>query len=738
MGWQDWSFRTKLSISFGSILVLMAIIGVITFTGIGKIEDSSETARAAAELETLMAKREIDHLEWLRQVNAFLMAPGGHLDVETDHNRCRLGQWLHGPERTEAEKTFSELGALFERLEKPHSAIHQSAVDIKAKAAAGIGDKAAAIAVFKQRTEPNLAKVNQIFHEIENQMAAIAKSARSTEHHTAETVHHLVTGLTLGGILLGICMAFFFSRYCTKGLNQAVTFTRRLATGDFTQTLDMDQKDELGQLAAALNQTVKDLGAMIGEVSESVGQMNGAFNELKGTTHSVSEDAEASADKAGDVSTATEQMSSNMDSVAAASEEATTNVSMVSTATQEMAATVTEIAENTEKARTISAEAVSQTETATKKVNQLGTSAHEIGKVTEVINEISEQTNLLALNATIEAARAGEAGKGFAVVANEIKELAKQTAEATQEIKQQIDGIQTVTGATVEEIGGISSIINKINDIVAAIATAVEEQSTTTRDIAENVDQAAIGINEVNERVADSSQVAGDIAASIATVSASSAAISQSSTGVRDHVTALQTLSNQLQERVNQFRIQGEGATATLPTPAQVVSETRGMRPQASGGSPISVTRPAPENTAKSAAPRKTVLIKWDESLSVGVAEMDRQHQRLVRLINDLHSAMIAKRGREITNAVVEKLVDYVKEHFSREEALMAEYNYPDLDAHVKLHNTFVTKIDDFQKAVMEGQLRVTMDIMTFLKDWLTKHIKGTDQQYGRHIKQQA
>jgi methyl-accepting chemotaxis protein len=537
----------------------MALIGIITYTGIRKVETSGNTATAAAELETLLAKREIDHLKFAQKLNAFLLAPGGQLKVKTDHEKCDLGQWLHGPGRTEAQAVFPQLAVLFDRLEGPHQAIHQSAADIKASAAAEGGDKQAALKIFKQRTLPSLAKINQIFHDIENQVAAAAKSARATEVQTAKSVHRLVTGLSIAGILLGVFVAITFSRYCTKGLNQAVTFTRRLATGDFTQTLDMDQKDELGQLAGALNQTVRDLGGMIGQVSESVLQMNTAFNELKETTHSTSQDTGASADKAGEVSAATEQMSINMDSVAAASEEATTNVGMVSSAAKEMADTVKEIAENTEKARAISSEAVSQTGTASERVNQLGVSAHEIGKVTEVITEISEQTNLLALNATIEAARAGEAGKGFAVVANEIKELAKQTAEATQEIKQQIEEIQTVTGATVEEIGGISRINNNINDIVATIATAVEEQSATTRDIAENVDQAAAGINEVNERVADSSQVATDIAASIATVSSASAAISQSSKDVRNHVAALQTLSTQLQERVDQFRIREDG-----------------------------------------------------------------------------------------------------------------------------------------------------------------------------------
>jgi methyl-accepting chemotaxis protein len=227
----------------------------------------------------------------------------------------------------------------------------------------------------------------------------------------------------------------------------------------------------------------------------------------------------------------------------------------LTSAAKEMAATVNEIAENTEKARTITLEAVSQTQTASQKVDQLGVSAREIGKVTEVITEISDQTNLLALNATIEAARAGEAGKGFAVVANEIKELAKQTATATQEIKQQIDDIQTVTNATVNEISGIKTIIDTINELVAAIAAAVEEQSTATQGIAENVDQAALGITEVNERVADSSQVATEIAGNISGVSQSSAAISEANSGVSANVAEMKALSIQLQERVQRFRI---------------------------------------------------------------------------------------------------------------------------------------------------------------------------------------
>jgi len=148
-------------------------------------------------------------------------------------------------------------------------------------------------------------------------------------------------------------------------------------------------------------------------------------------------------------------------------------------------------------------------------MDERGKAAREIGKVTETITDISGQTNLPALNATIEAARAGEAGKGFAVVANEIKELARQTAEATRDIKGKIDGIRKITGLTATEIEKIIQVINNVNEFVAGISTAVEEQSITTRDIAEKISQTSQGIQPVNKSASAislaSSQIAGDI-----------------------------------------------------------------------------------------------------------------------------------------------------------------------------------------------------------------------------------
>lgn len=217
------------------------------------------------------------------------------------------------------------------------------------------------------------------------------------------------------------------------------------------------------------------------------------------------------------LSAVAEQMSANAEEtaaqtqvVAATIEEFTANMSSVAAAVEEMEVTVREIAENATSASQVAANAVSTVENTNQQVAALGESSNEIGKVIEVINSIAEQTNLLALNATIEAARAGEAGKGFAVVANEVKELAKETASATQEIKSRIENIQRDSESAVGAMGEIANIISTINTMQSTIAVAVEEQTATTGEISRNVSQAAEGSEEVSRSIAHVAAAATD------------------------------------------------------------------------------------------------------------------------------------------------------------------------------------------------------------------------------------
>jgi methyl-accepting chemotaxis protein len=325
--------------------------------------------------------------------------------------------------------------------------------------------------------------------------------------------------------------------------------------GDLTRRLEVKSKDEVGEMAQWFNVFIGNLQEMVGKIVDFAQQISESGTAMVAISEQMHHGAEQTSGRSNNVAAASEEMTANMNSVATAMEEATTNINIIASSAEEMTSTIAEIAQNSEKSGVIVGEAVTQADVVSKKVEELGCAAQKIGNVTETITEISEQTNLLALNATIEAARAGEAGKGFAVVANEIKELAKQTAGATGEIKSQISGIQETTKETVTEISKISTVINDVNEIVSTIVTAVEEQSVTTQEIAGNVSQASDGIEEVNQNVAQSSAVSSEIAQDIADVTQSANEMSASSGKVKLSSEELANMANDLNGLVGRFKV---------------------------------------------------------------------------------------------------------------------------------------------------------------------------------------
>ncbi|HIP38758.1 MAG TPA: methyl-accepting chemotaxis protein [Desulfocapsa sulfexigens] len=313
--------------------------------------------------------------------------------------------------------------------------------------------------------------------------------------------------------------------------------------------------DELQELSTNFNNFILKLQRMFKDVIDGVVTISSATTELSAIAKQMSGGADNVSSQSNSVATAAKEMSVNMESVAAATEQTTTNMNIVASAAEEMTATIADVNNNTEQASKVTSEAVEEAKSATVKVQHLGLAASEISKVTEVITEISGQTNLLALNATIEAARAGEAGKGFAVVANEIKDLAKQTADATGQIKTQIEDIQNSTSETVSQIERITTVINNVNDTVSTITGAVGEQTAATNEIASNVAQAAEGLAEVNENVAQSSAVSTQIARDITMVSQSSSEMSTASAEVQSNAAELSETAEKLKHMVSGFKL---------------------------------------------------------------------------------------------------------------------------------------------------------------------------------------
>jgi methyl-accepting chemotaxis protein len=335
-------------------------------------------------------------------------------------------------------------------------------------------------------------------------------------------------------------IGFLLSRDIALRSQHVVAVLRRVADADLTARVADRSLDELGQMGAALDGVLDELRDVFGGLDGSSQQLASASEALTG----VGKQMAGSAD----------ETNNQANSVAAAAEQVSRSVQTVASSTEEMSASVKEIAKNAAEGARITSGAVTATQSASTTIGKLGQSSSEIGDVLKVIRSIAEQTNLLALNATIEAARAGEAGKGFAVVANEVKELAKETAKATEDIRHKIEAIQSNTRGAVESIGQISTIIAQVSDLQNSIASAVEEQAAVTSEIGRNVGEAAQG----------SSQIAGNIARVAQAAQSASQAAAQSQSAADE----LARMSGELRAVVARFRV----GTATAPVSPGVAS----------------------------------------------------------------------------------------------------------------------------------------------------------------------
>jgi methyl-accepting chemotaxis protein len=341
-------------------------------------------------------------------------------------------------------------------------------------------------------------------------------------------------------ILAAVAVTYFVLRtLVVRPVKMCADFASIISKNDLTvEDLQIKSADEVGEAMLAMNTMKNNLHEVVRSIAETSEHVACASEELSATSQQIAANSEETSAQANVVSQATQRVSQNLEGV--------------STGAVEMTTTIHNIASNAHEAATVVQNAVQTTQTANATIAKLGDSSAEIGEVIKVITSIAQQTNLLALNATIEAARAGESGKGFAVVANEVKELAKQTAEATEDISRKITAIQTDTKDAVRAIASITDVIHQISSISGTIATAVEEQSATTSEMTRNVGDAANGAREIAKNIEGVVQAAQST--------------SSSTHESQNAANELAQMAMQLRTLVDQFRTEAGANSASIGT----------------------------------------------------------------------------------------------------------------------------------------------------------------------------
>jgi len=386
----------------------------------------------------------------------------------------------------------------------------------------------------------------------------VAREALSNARNTSKTFASGVVAIVVGVLVLSGGIGWWIGRGVFASVGgepeQIKSLVTQVADGDLTVQFRCDKGKCVG-IMNAMAQMADVLRGMMLEIRQAANVLADSSRELAEQSREMGVGTAQTQEAARKVQELATAMAAAIVPVVEATRQASGNIASVAAAAEEMSASVADIARNMDEAQRITQSASSKAEVVKEIMANLGQAAQDITKITETISAISEQTNLLALNATIEAARAGEAGKGFAVVAGEIKELAKQTGGATEDIRARIEGIQKVTSQAVHELVLLAQTVEEVNGMVVGVATAMDEQAGVTAEIAGNVAKAASGMDEVARGVDSVSQQVRAVASTMDTTQGFIHMVVQSSSVVHDMAKQLAVLAEQLQNEIQRFRL---------------------------------------------------------------------------------------------------------------------------------------------------------------------------------------
>lgn len=485
----------------------------------------------------------------------------------------------------------------------------------------------------------------------------------------ANSTRFWIVGLIIVCVLIGITVVILFSRAMSAPLKRLSADAEQVASGDLGVEVQIGSDDEIGQLAQSFEKMVNNLREMIGTLADSSSQVSESSAEMQSNAVQMADGAESVAIQAITVATASEEMSATSGDIAQ-------NCQMAAEGAERANQAAEHGTEVVAKSISVMHRIAERVQSSAKTVEALGHRSDEIGAIVGTIEDIADQTNLLALNAAIEAARAGEQGRGFAVVADEVRALAERTTKATREIGLMIKAIQqeTKTAVTAMEEG--------VSEVESGTVEATRS-GEALRNIQDEINALHMQVQQIataaEEQTATTSEISNNIH-NITVVAQNTVEGAKKTSGAAQH---LSRLSGELERLVGQFKLSETGK-----------------------------------------------LINWSRTYSVGVTQMDSEHQRLIDIINNLYAAMRAGRSKDAIGSILDELIDYTKTHFAHEEKLMREVGYDGFDEQKRLHEALVSQAMEIQQKFRNGTA-LGQEVMTFLKGWLINHIQGTDKKYG-------